>query len=87
MGLIHTKKALFIGVSGKLKEFSDKYNMKFGNATAGTENLGISSKPESNNATSLPNGHTTEQLVTREYSFDPDCSFVGCSQALGVYDQ
>jgi hypothetical protein len=61
--------------------------MKFGNATAGTESVGISSKPESNNATSLPNGHTTEQLVTRECSFYSGPSFAGCSQALGVYDQ
>jgi len=61
--------------------------MKFGNATAVTEILGISSKPETINATSLSNGHTREQLMTRENRLDLDCSFAGCRQALGVYDR
>jgi hypothetical protein len=61
--------------------------MKFGNATAVREILGISSKPESSNATSLSNEQNREQLVTREYRFDLDCNFAGYSLALGVYDQ
>jgi len=51
--------------------------MKFVNATAVTEIVGIGSKLQSNNATSLFNGHTRGQLVTREYRFDLDCSFAG----------
>ena len=57
--------------------------MKFENATAVTEILGISSYLQSNNVTSLSNGHTRKQLVTREYCFELDCSFAGVTFVRG----
>jgi hypothetical protein len=84
LGLFHTHthartharpKALCFGLSGKLYESSEESTMKFGSATAFSEIMGICSKSESCIATSLCNGQTREQLVTRENCVHLDSRF------------